>query len=94
MPDSPAQRLAHLRMEIVYALERGEYPSDQVDAFRFLWRTTPDSERNGLGFTLKDLEEMVENLRLRSLLRQGAGKLRSVSIKWRDPDADHSGVCR
>jgi len=77
--ETAAARLAGLRDQIGYALGRGELPNDQLREFRFLWLTTPDTEKEGLSFTLKDIEMLVKDLRRE--LTTDAGKVRRIPIE-------------
>lgn len=86
MADSAAARLAQLRDEIGYALGRGELPEGQLREFRFLWKTTPDQEKDQFGWTLKDIEDLVKDLR-RELTPRG-GKVQRIPIEFTSPSAD------
>jgi len=77
---SKAERLSVLADDIGYALGRGEFPENQIREFRWLWRTTPDQEKDGLTLTLKDLEEMVKSMRREQSLLAGAGKLKVLPV--------------
>ena len=80
MSETKAKRLTRLADEIGYALGRGEFPENQLREFRFLWRTTPDQEREGLTITLKDLEEMVKSMRREQAILTGAGKVKTYQV--------------
>lgn len=81
--DSAAARLKNLRDEIGYALGRGELPEGQLREFRFLWRTTPDQEKDGLNFTLQDIEQLVKDLRAE--LSPRGGKVQRIPIEYVSP---------
>ncbi len=84
--ETKAERLSQLCDEIGYALGRGEMPENQLREFRFLWRTTPDREKDGLSYTLKDIEELVKNLRNEMALTNGANKLQRRPVVFGRPD--------
>ena len=79
MSDSKAARLSKLCDEIGYALGRGEFPENQLLEFRFLWRTTPNHEKEGMSFTLQDIEAMVKDLRREKAI-QTSGFLQRVPV--------------
>ena len=87
MSDSKAVRLSTLADEIGYALGRGEFPEDKFREFRFLWKTTPDTEKDGLSYSLKDIEEMFKDMRLESA-NSGVGFLQRVPVEFKRPDND------
>lgn len=74
-----------LQQEIANALGSGEFPEEKLRRFRWLWRTTPDSEKDGLSYTLKDIEEMVAAMRREFAIQAGAGKVRYLPIQHRRP---------
>lgn len=84
--ETKAARLARIGDEIGYALGRGEFPEDQIREFRFLWRITPDQEKDGMQYTLKDIEALVKELRRE--LTTGGGKVRRIPIEYVTPDCD------
>jgi hypothetical protein len=84
--DSAAARLAQLRDEIGYALRDGTLPEGQLREFRWLWRTTPDQEKENLQFTLKEIEELVKTFRRE--LTPNAGKVQRIPIEYISPDDD------
>lgn len=87
MGEPVEDRLNRLRDEIGYALGRGELPEDKLREFRFLWRTTPDSEKEGLSFNLQDIETMVKDLRREQGLANGAGKVKRIPIEHTGPQS-------
>ena len=72
---TPAQRLARLRDEIGYALGVGDFPEGKISEFRWLWRTTPDMEKDGLSFSLQDLEAMVRDMRRERQIGKGIQRI-------------------
>ena len=82
-PLEQVEALSRLRGEIATALEGGTWSDDlerKFDTFEFLWKTTPDTQRETLEFTLQDLAEMRRRLRLSAGLRSGHGKMRSKPL--------------
>ena len=88
MASETVDKLELLRQQIAAALGRGEFPENDLREFRFLWKTTPDSEREGYSFTLKDLEEMVQRLRKETALASGAGKIQRIPVTHARPHDD------
>lgn len=86
-----ANRLARLRDEIGYALSAGEFPEGKISEFRWLWRTTPDTEKDGLSFTLKDLEAMVRDMRRERQIGVGIQRI-PITHKRIDGD-EYLGSC-
>lgn len=85
-------RLARLADEIGYALGRGEFPENQLREFRFLWLTTPHQEKDGLSFTLRDIETLVKDLRREGTASAGGGELQRFPITYGEPDIDESTI--
>lgn len=76
MANAPkAERISRLCDEIGYALGRGEFPEDMIREFRWLWRTTPDQEKEGFSLTLKDLESMIKEMRRERLIGTGVKRV-------------------
>jgi len=89
MSDEPkAKRLSRLADDIGYALGRGEYPENDIRQYRWLWRTTPDQEKDGLSLTLQNIEEMVADMRREQAVIAGAGKIRRTPITTGRIDGD------
>lgn len=80
MSDSKAARLGKLADEIGYALGRGEFPENELRDFRFLWKTTPNQEKDGLSLTLGDIEELVKDLRREKSITAGSGAIRRIPV--------------
>ncbi|RQV98631.1 hypothetical protein EH220_02990 [bacterium] len=78
--ESKAERLSRLADEIGYALGRGEFPENTIREFRFLWKTTPDQEKDGLSYTLQDIEKMIKDMRCEIAIQAGAGKLKCIPV--------------
>lgn len=85
MASETVDRMQALRVEIAAALRNGQYPDDLLREFRFLWATTPNQEKDGLGYTLRDIEQMVKDFRREAAINAGAGKMRYAPIEHRAP---------
>ncbi len=86
MSDSKAARLSKLADEIGYALGDGEFPEDKFREFRFLWKTTPDTEKDGLSYSLRDIEEMFKDMRQESAT-SSAAFLQRVPVEFKRPSS-------
>lgn len=82
MAETRVERLNRLADEIANALEAGSFPETAFRTFRFLWKTTPDQEQDGVSLTLKDLEDMVATMRREVAQAAGAGKLMRQEITY------------
>lgn len=85
MPLSAAERLTELRSEIATDLGNGSVPENRLREFRFLWLTTPNQEKDGLGFTLREIEDFVSSVRREVSITNGANKIRRHDIEWKNP---------
>lgn len=88
------EKLDALRDEIATAIEAGDDPGTKLDAFAFLWETTPDQEKEGLSYTLKTVREAYDRARARAHQRAGLGKVRYTQVAHRDPLAGREECCR
>ena len=78
--ESKAARLSRLADDIGYALGAGEMPENLLREFRFLWGTTPNSEKDGLALNLRDIETLVKDLRREMAIASGASKYQRVPV--------------
>ena len=78
--ESKAARLSRLADEIGYALGVGDLPENLLREFRFLWGTTPNSEKDGLSLNLRDIETLVKDLRREMAIASGATKSQRVPV--------------
>lgn len=87
--DERFARVEALVTEIGAALGRGEFPEHPLAEFRFLWQTIPDQEKDGLSYSLKEIEEVVKSLRR----EQGSQKVRRIPVTTGVPRAPNSADC-
>ena len=86
---SNAARMADLRTLIANALEVGPVPDTYLNAFEFLWQTTPDSERENLAVEYKNIYEEIDRIRARQSRTTSANNSRpliqNVPLIHREP---------
>lgn len=84
--ETKAERLSRLIDDVVVELGNGVLDEGKIRQIRFLWKTTPDREKDGLTVTLKDLEPLIKDLRRE--LTPGAGKVKRIPIEYGSANDD------
>lgn len=84
--ETKAERLSRLVDEVVNDIGNGTLNEAKWQRLRVLWRLTPDREKDGLSVTLKDIEQLVRDLR-RELSATG-GKVQRVPVEHVNPNTD------